>query len=306
VIGVTNETNPHLVHTSRASSGSWASFRDVERETGDIGTPYDAALRTNAAGQTHVLAMNTGWNVFHAIRSSGGTWSQFGNVESAAGVIGDAFDFAMAEVGSDMHVLVSNQDWRLWHTIRFANGTWQTFNDVEGVAGEIGDISYVYASGSGGLLHVCAVANPNLRLYYAIRKDKGQWIQFAQMPGVTGRTLSVSCSVVSDTLHVLRVRETATGGTLLEHATRSASGIWSAWGNVNAATGSSLTFSQVSSSEVTPGGAPNGAPGELHVIASSATHLYHSVRGTNGGWTSFSDVNTLTNFTPGFINSNSD
>jgi hypothetical protein len=137
--GVT--ANGRLWHTIRRSDG-WTEFVDVERQAGDRGAfrTVSVSLAKNRAGgiELHLSGVTANGRLWHTIRRSDGSWTEFGDVEGQAGDRGAFVTVGIAGLADELHLSGVTADGRLWHTIRRSDGSWFGFGDVEGQAGDRG------------------------------------------------------------------------------------------------------------------------------------------------------------------------
>jgi hypothetical protein len=79
-------------HALELSDGTWTGFGSVNAATGSVGTIFTQVAHTifNGIGganpQFHVVAVDNGGGLLHAIRHHDGTWTPFGNVKRATGI----------------------------------------------------------------------------------------------------------------------------------------------------------------------------------------------------------------------------
>jgi len=280
-----------LMHRIRYADGTWATLGDIEAQAGDIGSVQHAAIQTSRAGHTHVLASNSLGKLYHAVRTTDGQWSPFGDLGAVAGLSGSVSDLAIADVRDEMHMLVVS-DGSLLHNIFSNNYTWSPFGNVEGVIGDVGWIRKVSAAGDrDGNLHVCVLNTAN-QLFHTIRYPTS-WAPFGLV--TDDQTWDVSCSVVAGELHVTRARAAWPHG--LEHRIRHADGSWAAWGDVDAVTGTAVKFNSVSTSEVN---------GDLYVIAGNDGALFHAIRYSSpASWSGFVSLSSQAGF-PSFVSYDTD
>jgi hypothetical protein len=173
-----------LYHTSRSAAGAWTPWEPLYNSAGPISIPVGVAAGS-VNGQLHVVVQDlAGGNqtLRHAVRIGPNNWTQWGNVEAAAGDAPGAYqyDFSLAGSGGVLH-LVTTDGHTVSHAIRFANGAWTSFGNVEGQAGDPGgDPTQVAAAdaGAGDLHVVTSYANSTGRtnLVRTVRRgNSGAW-----------------------------------------------------------------------------------------------------------------------------------
>ncbi|MFJ7276621.1 hypothetical protein [Kitasatospora sp. NPDC098663] len=221
------------------------------------------------------VVVNGGGNVFHTTRSSNGSWTGFGNVESAAGDIGGVQSIADAGINGDTHLLAVGGDGNIYHTIRHSSGSWDRFADIGPQTNRLGNVTKVSAVSIGGDLHVVAVADG--RLFHTARLANGTWLHFGDITPAGGAVTSASVASVNGELQVV----TVSGGTVY-HAIRAVSGSWSAWGNVYDAAGNVGPAQDVAV-------AGTGSDAQI-VVVNNNGQQFHGARYGNGTWQPFAEL----------------
>lgn len=160
-----------LYYTVRNADGVWQPRWVSLKTFGRI-----SHIATTRVGSTIDTAVIADGKLFHAIRASDGTWSGWGNIEGAAGDIGDPYDVAVAGIGSQLHVMALNGSSDVFHAIRSADGTWQPFRK----AAVFNDFTpfVVSAANVGGELQVGIIdiaANGTQAVRHSIRRTDGSW-----------------------------------------------------------------------------------------------------------------------------------
>ncbi|MFJ9609181.1 hypothetical protein ACIRS1_22860 [Kitasatospora sp. NPDC101176] len=231
--------------------------------------------KQNAVGWGAQVVVNGGGNVFHSTRSSNGSWTGFGNVESAAGDIGAVQSIADAGINGDTHVLAVGGDGNIYHTIRHSGGSWDRFSDIGPQTNQLGSVTKVSAVSIGGDLHVLAVANG--RLFHTARLANGTWMHFGDITPAGGPVTSASAASVNGVLQVVAVSD----GTVL-HTVRAVDGNWSGWGNAYDAAGNIGPAQDVAV-------AGTGADAQIVVVTNDGRQ-FHGVRYGNGSWQQFAEL----------------
>ncbi|MFC3492475.1 hypothetical protein [Glycomyces rhizosphaerae] len=173
-----------LYHTVRNTDGVWQPRWVTLKTFGRI-----SHIATTKVGSTIDTAVIADGRLFHAIRSSGGTWSGWGNIESAAGDIGDPYHVAVAGIGSQLHVVALNGSSGVFHAIRRADATWQPFRKVA-VFNNYRPFE-VSAANVGGELQVGIIdlaTNGTQAVRHSIRRTDGTWrsVSTVSRTGFTG------------------------------------------------------------------------------------------------------------------------
>ncbi len=182
-----SERGNTLYHTVRDTDGNWQPSWVTLRTFGTL----ISQVATARVGTTIDTAVVTDGNLFHAIRASDGTWSNWGNIESAAGQIENGvLEVALAGIGSQLHVVALSSSMDAYHAIRRADGSWQRFRKVTAFANY--SPYSVSAANVGGELQVAIIdwADSKQILRHNIRRTDGSWTPVRSIPGtgLTGRT----------------------------------------------------------------------------------------------------------------------
>ncbi|MFF8382223.1 trypsin-like serine protease [Streptomyces kanasensis] len=278
------------------SSRSWRA--------GCLGTPETETRRNAEAARVDdlrqwvmdVRAAQPGWKsrsfvrtdrgIFQGVRLADGTWTDFRDVESEAGRVGDtlasASGVAAAGVNRDTHVLAIDSAGTLRHAVRAADGSWSTFNDVGAVAGVLGNLKQVAAVSIGQELHVVALADG--KVFHTIRHADGKWTRFGNVLGAAGplgTVTSVSTASVGGQLQTVAV----TGGKPY-HTVRNTAGQWTAWGDMSKAVGVTGPVSSVAIAGV-------GTDAHVVIATDNGTKQYHTLRSASGSWTVYGSLSTV-------------
>lgn len=166
-----------LYHTVRNEDGTWWANWKLLRTFTSI--DYLAAARVGTTIDTAVVSNG---EIVHAIRSSGGTWSGWGNIESAAGEIGDIRGVTLAGIGSSLHVVALTNAYSIHHAIRNVDATWQRFREVPGFTSR-GPFAASAANAGGELqLGVLELADGKQVGTHTIRHADGTWQTVRSIP----------------------------------------------------------------------------------------------------------------------------
>jgi hypothetical protein len=278
-----------LWHTIRRLDGSWFGFGDVEGQAGDRGTfrtvSVSSALNRSNENELHLSGVTADGRLWHTIRRSNGSWTQFGDVEGQAGERGNFVSVGIVGITRELHLAGVTDEGRLWHTIHRSDGSWTQFGDVEGQAGERGAFSAVSVSvalsPAGDIeLHLSGVTADG-RLWHTIRRPNGSWTQLGDVEGQAGDRgtfVSVGLAGVGNELHLAGVTDDGR----LWHTIRRSSGSWTQFGDVEGQAGDRGTFVSVGLA---------GVGDELHLAGvTDDGRLWHTIRRSNGSWFGFGDV----------------
>lgn len=119
-----------VLHAIRYRNGTWTGFGDVLRQTGAPSDPVEDIDCAGYGSEMHI-AVNTTYDVYHAIRFASG-WTGLGGVEETeAGHIDPGIgSVSITKFASDMHLVVDKNSTRAFHTARHNAGSWIPFKAV--------------------------------------------------------------------------------------------------------------------------------------------------------------------------------
>lgn len=254
----------------------------AETRTGAVATRTDGLgswilrTRAQAPGWKTEALVQSGTGLYQGIRLADGSWTGFGDVQSAAGDIGGVRAAAVAGINSDTHVVALAADGRLHHTIRKADGTWGTFGHIGAVAGTLTGVTRVSAVSVGADLHVVAVAGG--KVYHTVRNATGHWTPFGDVGAATGPIGAVTSVATASAGGQLQVIAVSDGKPF--HTLRNTTGHWTPWGDVSQAAGATGPVTSV---------AMAGTGGDTHVVVATdnGARQYHSIRKADGHWDGF-------------------
>lgn len=231
----TRPTAMQLVHSLRATNGSWTAWGDIEGQAGDIGTITQVAAAVSK-GELHVLAVNSDGRAWHATRGRSGAWTTFTDLEAAAGEIGVIREISVGASDTRLEVLVITSAGALMHVSRASeNGAWTSFIDVEARAGDIDVPAHAAIGVALDTLHIAAVNSAGM-LLHSTRSAAGDWTVFGNVEfqaGEIGEVRSVALSAVERDVHLLA---TTVGGEL-KHTIRASWGDWTPFSDVEEGAG---------------------------------------------------------------------
>jgi hypothetical protein len=178
-----DETGSSLYHTVRREDGTWwNSWKLLRTFSGRINH-----IATTRVGTTIDTAVVTGGEIYHAIRASDGTWSGWGNIEGAAGEIGEVYEVALAGFGAQLQVVASNGS-QVYHAIRYGDASWQRFRRITAFDPYLA--FGVCAANVGGEMQVAFIdtSGTSQVVKHAIRRSDGTWtaVGTVRATGLTG------------------------------------------------------------------------------------------------------------------------
>jgi hypothetical protein len=159
-----------LYHTVRNADGTWWDSWQLVRTFASIDH-----IATTKVGTTIDTAIVSNGEIIHAIRASNGTWTGWGNIEGAAGEVGDITEVTMAGIGSNLHVVALTSAYDTFHAIRRADASWVRFREVA-----VFNDKYAFgasAVNAGGELQlgVCELIDGKQIIKHTIRRADGTW-----------------------------------------------------------------------------------------------------------------------------------
>lgn len=160
-----------LYHTVRHQDGSWQPRWTALKTFGRI-----SHIATTRVGTTIDTAVIADGKLLHAIRASNGTWSNWGNIQSAAGAISNILDVTLAGIGSQLHVVALSGSGEVYHAIRKGDASWQRFGRVT-VFNQYPPL-VVSAANVGGEVQVGVIdryTSGGQAVRHSIRRTDGSW-----------------------------------------------------------------------------------------------------------------------------------
>ena len=170
-----------IFYARRSSDGTWSSPQNISN-TPSISGLIDQQLLAVDRGSVHVVwqdDVGPPWHteIFHAKRSSDGTWSSPQNVSNNPGYSGTP-QLAIDEIGA-VHLVWNDLDQNGWRVILYArrssDGTWSSPQNISSTPGP--SESPRLAVDGGGTVHlVWQDSIPgNDEIFYAKRSSDGTW-----------------------------------------------------------------------------------------------------------------------------------
>ncbi|MGW1642687.1 hypothetical protein [Streptomyces lavendulae] len=128
-------------------------------------------------GSTQTIIIGNDGNLYHAVRSTDGTWTSWNAVDGIGTATFQAGNIAIAALpDGSTQLLATGNDGLAYHNIRNANGTWQGWNKVDGYGGATGFAasSLAITGLPNGDTQMLAVGNDG-KTYHAARYANGGW-----------------------------------------------------------------------------------------------------------------------------------
>ncbi|WP_033825063.1 hypothetical protein [Kitasatospora sp. MBT63] len=296
----TDGGNP--AHTTRHADGTWAAWDSVPDMYYNPGATSSLTQAESGTGKTFLAA--EGSAIQFLIRDSAtGQWTSpsgtaapipdevpiehSGNTPATARITKLVGSVVM---GGEFHLFGQRGPSALYEVVRHSDGTWGAWQElyVPGQIGEIKELSVASTDGAG--IQLVAVAGG--RLWHANRADAGSafaaWGDVFANSSNPGTAEHVAVAAVKGELQVV---VTGNNGTGIYHAIRRATGSWTVFGDVKAATKASL--GTIAGVGVADTDRLSGNDALQVVVVDTAGHLRHTVRNSAGSWTTFGDVDAV-------------
>ncbi|MCM2423909.1 S1 family peptidase [Streptomyces sp. RKAG293] len=272
------------------ASTSWQGgcLGSDETRTGAVATRVDdinawirqATAVTATPWKLQMLATtNTG--LYHTARDSNGDWLAFGDVQQAAGSIGEVKVTADAAINGKNYVFAIGGNAHLYEGARLPNGSWEKFRDLTAETGALPGLTKIAVTSTGNGLSLIALANG--RIYHNVQDANGKWIKWGDVTaalGVLGNATQVTTSQTGTETQIGVVADKKAF-----HAIRHANGTWTAWGELKQLT---ATLGPVSNMAFA------GTGTDLQVVVTNATGgIQHGIRAANGTWGVFGDLSPV-------------
>jgi hypothetical protein len=189
-----NRDGGRLYHTVRDADGTWWDSWELVQTFGRIDH-----IATTRVGTTIDTAVVSYGEILHAIRDSNGTWSSWGNIEGAAGEVGNIRSVTLAGIGSNLHVVALTSLYRIHHAIRRADASWQRFREVSVFSGLYPFSASAVNAGGEMQLGVVDLVDGKQFVKHTIRRADGTWQPVRSVPtaglGATTDVMTVSLAV---------------------------------------------------------------------------------------------------------------
>ncbi|PWG08714.1 hypothetical protein DF268_36445 [Streptomyces sp. V2] len=266
------ETRTGATATRVDDLGAW-----IRQSTASTLTPWRLQMVTTANK-----------DLFHTVRDSNGDWSAFGDVERAAGGIGDIAVAADAAVSGTNHVLALGADGVVYQSTRNANGTWVAFRPLTAELGTLAGIKKIAVTSIGSDLGLAAITNS--RVYHAVRDADGKWSKWgdvtASLGALPAAPVDITAARVGNATHIGVV--TADGKAF--HTIRNSDRSWEKWGEITKVPGSPAKVSGIAFA---------GTGTDLQaVLTEPAGGIKHVARAASGVWGDFGNLNGILGTTP--------
>ncbi|WP_370413869.1 trypsin-like serine protease [Streptomyces fradiae] len=225
-------------------------------------------------------------DLFHSVRDSNWDWSVFGDVEKAAGSIGEVEVAADAAISGTNHVLALGGDGVVYQATRNPNGTWVAFRALTSELGTLTGIKKISVTSTGTGLGLVAVTNS--RVYHATRDPAGKWSKWGDvttavgaLTGTNPAPAEITVAQIGDTTHVGVV--TVEGRTF--HTIRNSNGTWGTWGEITKISGAPSKVSNMAFA---------GTGNDLQAVLTEPTGgIKHVARFANGTWSAFGNLGPI-------------
>jgi len=261
------ETRTDALATRVDDLGTW-----VKQSTASTLTPWRLQMVTVA-----------GKDLFHTVRDSNWDWAAFGDVERAAGGIGDIAQASDAAISGTNTVLALGADSVVHETKRNPNGSWVAFRSLTAELGALAGLKKISVTSTGSTLGLVGITGS--RVYHSVRDDSGKWTKWGDVTAAVGALTNptdVAVAKVGDTTHVGVIANSGKA----YHTVRNANGTWGTWGEITKISGAPATvramaFSGTSTADL-----------QAVLVEPSGT-VRHVARIADGTWTTFGTLTVL-------------
>ncbi|GAV41935.1 S1 family peptidase [Streptomyces acidiscabies] len=265
-LGVT-ETRTDALATRVDDLAAW-----VKQSTASTLTPWRLQMVTVADK-----------DLFHTVRDSNWDWSAFGDVERAAGGIGDIAQASDAAVSGTNTVLALGADGVVYETKRNPNGTWVAFRSLAGELGALAGLKKISVTSTGSTLGLVAITGS--RVHHAVRDASGTWSKWGDVTAAVGTLANptdITVTKVGDTTHVGVIANSGKA----YHTVRNTDGTWGTWGEITKISGSPATVRAMAFSGT--------STADLQAVLVEPTGtVRHVARIADGTWTTFGTLTVL-------------
>lgn len=226
-------------------------------------------------------------NLYHTIRDSNWDWSVFGDVEKAAGSIGEVEVAADAAISGTNHVLALGGDGVVYQATRNSNGTWVAFRPLTAELGALTDLKKISVTSVGSELGLAAITSS--RVYHAVRDSAGKWSKWGDVTAGVGslpNPTEITATRVGSTTHVGVV--VADGRAF--HTIRNVDRTWDNWGEITKISGHPPKVSNMAFA---------GTGNDLQAVLTEPTGgIKHIARLSTGTWSAFGNLGGILGTSP--------
>ncbi|ADB29530.1 N-acetylmuramoyl-L-alanine amidase family 2 [Kribbella flavida DSM 17836] len=246
---------------ARWTDGTWTPFRPLGMAVKDV------AVAGTPDGRAQVAVIGVDDVVYHRLRNSDGTWTEFGFLTGFGGPAkGRRVSIAGMEDGTSQ-VVITGTDGASYHSVRRTDGTWTPFGPLGMVAKDV-----AIAGMPDGLAQVAVIGTDDV-VYHRVRDSDGTWTKFGALAGFGGPAKGKSVSIAGLEDGTSQVVITGTDGASY-HSVRRTDGTWTPFRPLG-----------MVAKDVAITGMPDGRA-QVAVIGIDDV-VYHRVRDSDGTWTKF-------------------
>ncbi|MFM9448888.1 S1 family peptidase [Streptomyces acidiscabies] len=278
-----------LFELAAVTTGSWQGgcLGSAETRTGALATRVDdlgAWVKQSTASTLTPWRLQmvtvSGKDLYHSSRDSNWDWSAFGDVERAAGGIGDIAQASDAAISGTNTVLALGADGVIYEAKRNPNGTWVAFRSLTTELGSLSGLKKISVASTGSTLGLVGITGG--RVYHSVRDASGKWAKWGDVTtavGALANLTDVTIAKVDETTHIGVI---ANNGKAY-HTIRSANGTWGEWGEITKISGaptsaSAIAFSGTSTADLQA------------VLVEPGGGIKHVARIADGTWTAFGNL----------------
>jgi hypothetical protein len=249
-----------IYHTIRNADGTWTGWQPLNAG-GLTGTTTATSVTdaTDGAGNLQVVAVING-TIYHRIRYTDGTWSEWGNLGPGTQVSASIDRHANA-----LHLAAINNG-TIIHRIRNADGTWTPWASLGTGTGV-----WISVDQAHNVLQMLglAVNGDTGNLYHRIRNADGTWTGWGIIDNSGSVTSAAATADHNGNLQAMEINDA-----VIKHRIRYSDGTWSEWGNIgNGATAVA--------------GSVNFTWNDMQTMVVAGGTVEHRVRNADGTWTNW-------------------